>query len=123
MLDENSKQNISQNINTICRTAIMVLETLGNDVEYNLINCLTQTAEAIAAYYEMEPEVMEKFHSMINAARKKANPSEENVRFNDVEQAKEMIYTFCDNLTDPKEIMNYVRTADEMIAVWESARN
>lgn len=122
MLDENSKQNIRKHINTICVTAITVLETLGNDEDYDLVDRLTQTAEAIATHYEMEPELMEEFHSLINAARKKANLDEKHFRFNDVEQTKEMIYALCDNLTDPKEIMNHVRTADEMIAVWEPER-
>lgn len=34
-----------------------------------------------------------------------------------------MIYALCDNLADPKEIMSHVRTADEMMEVWEAIRN
>lgn len=122
MLDENSKQNIRKHINTICVTAITVLETLGNDEDYDLVDRLTQTAEAIATHYEMEPELMEGYHALIKAARKKVELNNEGFRFADAEQAKEMIYALCDNLTNPKEIMNHVRTADEMIAVWEPER-
>ena len=33
-----------------------------------------------------------------------------------------MVYALCDELDDPKEIMRHVRTADEMMSVWESEK-
>ncbi len=122
MLDENSRQNIRRHINTLCKTALAVIETLGTDEESDLVDRLEQTADAIAAHYEMEPELMEEFRAVIMAARKRASLDEEGIRFADAEQAKDMIYALCDCLDDPKDIMRHVRTADEMMAVWESER-
>lgn len=120
MLDENSRQNIRRHINTICKTALAVIEVMGTDKESDLVDRLEQTAGAIASHYEMEPELMEEFHTVIIAARKRTDLNEEGLQFIDVEQAKDMIYALCDNLSDPKDIMRYVRTADEMMAVWET---
>lgn len=122
MLDENSKQNIRKHINTICRTALAIIEMLDIDEESDLVDRLGETAKAIATHYEMEPELMEGYHALIEAARKKSELNREGFLFADAEHAKEMIYALCDNLTDPKEIMSHVRTADEMIAVWEPER-
>lgn len=123
MLDERCKQNIRKYINTICQTAITVIETTEPGEESDLVQRLGQTADAIAAHYEMEPELMEGYHALIKATLKKAELEKQASSFRDAEQAKELIYALCDNLADPKEIMSYVRTADEMMAVWESTRN
>ena len=40
----------------------------------------------------------------------------------DAEQAREMIFAMCDRLDDPKEVMQHVRTACEMLEVWEPER-
>lgn len=123
MLDEHCKQNIRKDINTICQTAITVIETTEPGEESDLVQRLGQTADAIAAHYGMEPELMEGYHALIKATLKKAEFDKQASSFRDAEQAKELIYALCDNLADPKEIMSHVRTADEMMAVWESARN
>ena len=119
MLDEDSKQNIRRHIDTLCKTALAVIEVMGTDEDSDLVGRLEQTAGAIAAHYEMEPELMEEFHAVITASRKRMALNEEGLRFMDAEQAKDMIYALCDNLDDPKEIMRHVRTADEIMAVWE----
>lgn len=123
MLDENSRQNIRRHINTLCRTALEVIEVMGIDGESDLVDRLGQTADAIAAQYEMEPELMENFHAIIDWSRKRISLDKEDICYNDAENTKEMIYTLCDSLNDPKDIMCHVRTADEMMAVWESERN
>lgn len=123
MLDEHCKQNIRKDINTICQTAITVIETTEPGEESDLVQRLGQTADAIAAHYGMEPELMEGYHTLIKATLKKSELERQASSFRDAEQAKELIYALCDGLADPKEIMSHVRTADEMMAVWESTRN
>ena len=123
MLDEHCKQNIRKDINTICQTAITVIETTEPGEESDLVQRLGQTADAIAAHYGMEPELMEGYHTLIKATLKKSELERQASSFRDAEQAKELIYALCDGLADPKEIKSHVRTADEMMAVWESTRN
>lgn len=122
MLDENIKKNIRRYINTICQTALRVIEVSEPGEENELVNRLGQNADAIAEQYGLEPEVMEGYHALITATIKKAELEEQGITISDVEQAKEMIYALCDNLTEPKKIMEHVRTADEMLAMWEYER-
>lgn len=122
MLDEKTKENIRKYINTICQTALRVIDTTEPREENDLVDRLGQTAEAIAEHYGMESEVMEGYHALITAAKIKAEFNDQGVCFADVDQAKEMIYALCDNLSEPKKIMEHVRTADEMLAVWEFER-
>lgn len=96
---------------------------MGIDEEYDLVDRLGQTADAIATHYEMEPELMGNFHTIIDGTRKRISLDKEDMYYTDAEHAKEMIYALCDNLNDPKDIMSHVRTADEMMAVWESEKS
>lgn len=123
MLDERCKQNIRKDINTLCQTAITVIETTEPGEESDLVERLGQIAEAIAAQYKMEPELMDGYHALIKATRRQNELNRQGYSFSDAERAKELIYALCDSLADPKEIMSHVRTADEMMAVWESVRN
>ena len=50
MLDEDSKKNIRKHINTLCNTALVVIETLGDEDEADLSERLEQTAKAIAEH-------------------------------------------------------------------------
>lgn len=83
MLDENCKQNIRKDINTICQTAVMVIETTGLDEESDLVERLGQNAESIATHYGMEPELMEGYNALITATRKKAEMNEQDFSFHD----------------------------------------
>ena len=122
MLDEDSKKNIRKHINTLCNTALVVIETLGDEDAADLSERLEQTAKAIAEHYDMEPELMEELHAMLMAARRRNALNQKGISYIDAEHAKDMVYALCDELDDPKEIMRHVRTADEMMSVWESEK-
>lgn len=122
MLDENSKQNVRNHMNTLCQTALTVIDTMRMDEESDLVDRLEKTAEAIATHYDMEPELMEEYRDVIKGARNRAKLISDGFRYADAENAKDMVYALCDELDDPKEIMRHVRTADEMLAVWEAER-
>ncbi len=122
MLDKEAKENVKKDIQTILKTAITVEHTLD---EYGLDLCerLEQAAEAIQKAFEMEESIMEDFRSALKTARDLELGIPENFSYADVEEAREMIFAMCDLLDDPKEIMQHVRTACEMLEVWEPERN
>lgn len=64
--------------------------------------------------------IIEEYRDMIKGARNRTKFIGGSFRYADAENAKDMIYALCDGLDDPKEIMCHVRTADEMLAVWEA---
>ena len=65
---------------------------------------------------------MEELHAMLMAARRRNALNQKGISYIDAEHAKDMVYALCDELDDPKEIMRHVRTADEMMSVWESEK-
>lgn len=120
MLDEDSKQNVRNHIKSLCRTALEVIEVMGTDEESDLVDRLEKTASAIAIHYDMEPELMEEYRNVIKGARYRTKLIDDGFQYVDAENAKDMIYALCDELDNPKEIMCHVRTADEMLAIWEA---
>lgn len=62
---------------------------------------------------------MEEYRQIVRLARKVGLAPTGSFNTEDVKNAKEIVYALCDKLDDPKEIMQYVRTVDEMMNVWE----
>ena len=122
MLDEQAKENVRKDIQTILKTAIVVDSTLD---EYGAELCerLERTAEALQKTFEMEDSLMEDFRKALETAREQNSGEPEDFCYMDAEQAREMIFAMCDRLDDPKEVMQHVRTACEMLEVWEPERN
>ena len=122
MLDEQAKENVRKDIQTILKTAIVVDSTLD---EYGSELCarLERTAEALQKTFEMEDSLMEDFRKALETAREQNSGEPEDFCYMDAEQAREMIFAMCDRLDDPKEVMQHVRTACEMLEVWEPERN
>ena len=67
--------------------------------------------------------LMEDFRKALETAREQNSGEPEDFCYMDAEQAREMIFAMCDRLDDPKEVMQHVRTACEMLEVWEPERN
>jgi len=84
---------------------------------------LERTAEALQKTFEMEDSLMEDFRKALETAREQNSGELEDFCYMDAEQAREMIFAMCDRLDDPKEVMQHVRTACEMLEVWEPERN
>lgn len=122
MLDEQAKENVRKSIRTILKTAITVDHTL-DEYGSELCERLEHAAEAIQKTYEMEDNLMDSFRKVLQAARELKLGEPEDFCYADAEQAREMVFAMCDRLDDPKEIMQHVRTACEMLEVWEPERN
>ena len=122
MLDEQAKENVRKDIQTILKTAIVVDSTL-DEYGSELCERLERTAEALQKTFEMEDSLMEDFRKALETAREQNSGEPEDFCYMDAEQAREMIFAMCDRLDDAKEVMQHVRTACEMLEVWEPERN
>lgn len=116
------KENVRKDIQTILKTAIVVDSTL-DEYGSELCERLERTAEALQKTFEMEDSLMEDFRKALETAREQNSGEPEDFCYMDAEQAREMIFAMCDRLDDPKEVMQHVRTACEMLEVWEPERN
>ena len=106
-------------IRTICNTAIMV-DTVLDDNGTNLMIALEQAAEAIQKNYGLDERIMGEYKDKVKASKNLKIGELEKVKTQDLENAQNIIYLVCDKLENPKEIMRYVRTANEMIYLWTS---
>ena len=68
MLDEQAKENVRKDIQTILKTAIVVDSTL-DEYGSELCERLERTAEALQKTFEMEDSLMEDFRKALETAR------------------------------------------------------
>ncbi len=112
------KQTAEEAIDTICKAAIIagaVLDEYGTE----LAESLEEAAEAMQKHYELDTSIMERYRAKAAASRDITIGEMDSVTEQEMEQAHDMIYITCDHLTDPKEIMRHVRTANEMMYMWQ----
>lgn len=117
MYDKDTIKNMERAIQTICKTAVTVWDTLDEDGA-DLMERLEQTAAAICQHFGLEERVMEEYRSTMDAIRRLEIQTECAMSYHELEEARELTYALCDRLSDPKEIMGHVRTVLEMTEVW-----
>ena len=117
MYDQDTIKNLENAIQTICKTAVAVWNTLDEDGS-DLIDRLEQIAASIQQHFELEGGELEQYRSMMGSMKQLGIKSECSMSYRELEKARDVVYALCDKLEDPKEIMRYVRTACEMIEVW-----
>lgn len=117
-VDEHAESNIKKEINTICQTAITVWNTVAEEGT-ELIEKLDKVVESLVTTYELKPEVLTKYRSTVESAREMRLGLTKKITYNEAINARDMIFALCDQLTDPKQIMEYVRTGCEIVYVWD----
>ena len=116
--DEKAIENIKEKIKVICQTAITVWNNLGGDGG-DLINGLDKIVESMTEVYEMEDSVLTKYRTTIESAKEMNLENKQNITLTDALNTRDMIFALCDNLTEPKQIMEYVRFACDLVNVWD----
>ena len=117
-VDEHAERNIQKEINTICQTAITVWNTMAEEGA-DLVEKLDKVVESLVATYELNPEVLTKYRSTVESAKEMRLGLTKKITYNEAINARDMIFALCDQLTDPKQIMDYVRTGCEIVYVWD----
>lgn len=116
-VDQHAENNIKKEINTICQTAIRVWDTVAEE-GVGLIEKLDKVVESLVATYELNPEVLTKYRTMVESAKEMQLGSNKRITLAEALNARDMIFALCDQLTDPKQIMEHVRTGCEIVYVW-----
>lgn len=118
LLNEQGKPNIRTCIDIIKRTSIAVISLLERDEENEFVNDLEYTAENLSKHHNMEENVMADYRSATVTARQEDVPTAD-VNCSEVETVRRAIFEMCDTLKNPKEIMRHMRTAFDIMAMWE----
>lgn len=117
-VDEHAENNIKKEINTICQTAITVWNTVGEEGT-DLIEKMDRLVESLVTTYELNPEELTKYRTTMESAKEMQLGIKTKVAYADALNARDMVFALCDLLTDPKQIMEYVRTGCEIVYVWD----
>lgn len=117
--DEKTIENIKKSIKAICQTAITVWNVLGEDGG-ELINGLDKIVESMIKVYEIEESVLIKYRATVESAEEMDLENKQSITITEAVNTRDMIFALCDNLTEPKQIMEYVRFACDLVNVWDS---
>lgn len=117
-VDEHAENNIKKEINTICQTAITVWNTVAEEGT-ELIEKLDRVVGSLVATYELNPEMLTKYRTTVESAKEMQLGIKTKVTYAEALNARDMVFALCDLLTDPKQIMEYVRTGCEIVYVWD----
>ena len=120
MVIRNTENKIQDHIKTICYSSINVTSSLGEGYEQDLTDTMEQVVAAMVKHYNLDESVLEEYRQTIEAANGDMTDAASDTTYQDAEDARDMIINLCDKLTDPKEIMKFVRAAIEVTNVWYS---
>jgi predicted house-cleaning noncanonical NTP pyrophosphatase (MazG superfamily) len=121
MFNKNIADNIKDHIKTICNSSISVISILGDEnYDRSLTETMEQAVAAMVRHYNLDESVLDEYRQTIEAANGEITEAAAETTYLDAEDARDMILDLCDKLTDPKEIMRFVRAAIEVANVWFS---
>ena len=117
LVDEATRKNVRDCINTLCKTAVQAVATLDEYGE-TLAAQLEKTAEAVVTTFAPDADTMPEFRNRVNAAKElqllpSAVPTKK-----EIGNTIDIVYAMCDCQTDAKTVMYHVRTAQEVVFVW-----
>ena len=110
--------HVKEAVETMRKTAVMAQADLGEYGE-ELAADLENLAQAVQETFEIDASVMDEFRTAVTAAKETLCKSMEITGQDDLDHAHGIAYLLCDQLEDPKQIMRYVRTANEMLHAWK----
>lgn len=116
-LNEQAMKDIQKSIDTICQTAIVVRDTMEEDGQ-DLIDKFDNVVECITVVYAMDENTLSKYRNAVKGVTEAQTANDKLITPSDAVRAQQVIFGLCDTLTDPKQIMEYVRTANELVDVW-----
>ncbi len=121
MYDKETQKNIKKSIEVLGKTTIKLLSLYDAEgYDGDLAERLEITAEALQKQFGLDGTVMEEYRQSVQMA-KETEPTMQDIRYQEAEEARDMIYALCDRLSDPQEIMRHVRSAQEMLEIWFGA--
>ena len=117
MLNEQEKTKAEESVRIIMKAAMVKIFAVDPCCE-DVLKRLEQTAESIRKTFGLDGKIMNEYRSKVAAAKEVGIITSE-LYHSEAEQVRDVIYEMCDRLDDPKEVMKHVRTAGEIIDIWD----
>lgn len=119
LVNEQGNPKIHNCIDIIKRTAIAVISLLEPNEENEFVSGLEYTAESLVKHHGIEENVISDYRDAMEKAWQEDMPKV-SVNGSEVETVRSAIFEMCDTLENPKEIMRHMRTAFDIIGMWDS---
>lgn len=117
MLNEQERIKAEESVRTIMKAAMVSIFAM-DTCDEELLERLEQTAERLQKTFGLDGDIMDEYRSKVAAAKEVGIITSE-LYHSEAEQVRDVIYEMCDRLDDPKEVMKHVRTAGEIIDIWD----
>lgn len=111
-----TKEQAEKAIQTICKAASIYIY-LTDIIEEGLAPQFEATATALRKHFGLDDSVMNEYRNGIEKA--KTADKADNILFTDAEEARDIVYQMCEELTEPAEIMQHVIAMREMLYIAE----
>ena len=102
-------------VGVICKSAMVNILVIG-EVEEGLTTNLEKMAEAVTNHFGLDESVMENYRNKIEEISEETSVPQ--IKNEDAEEAREIIYEMCDATESVAEAMAHVRTVADMIFIW-----
>lgn len=116
MLNEQEKTKAEESVRIIMKAAMVKIFTVDPCGE-DALQRLEQTAESIRKTFGLDGKIMDEYRIKVAAAKEVGIITSE-LYHAEAEQVRDVIYVMCGRLDDPKEVMKHVRSAGEIIDIW-----
>ena len=116
MLNEQEKTKAEESVRIIMKAAMVKIFTVDPCGE-DALQRLEQTAESIRKTFGLDGKIMDEYRIKVAAATEVGIITSE-LYHAEAEQVRDVIYEMCGRLDDPKEVMKHVRSAGEIIDIW-----
>ena len=111
-LERNGLQTVAQHFKDL------FLASVHRDGAEELLERLEQTAERLQKTFGLDGDIMDEYRSKVESAKEVRRITSQ-LYPAEAKQVRDTIYEMCDRLDDPKEVMKHVRTAGEIIDIWD----
>lgn len=117
MLNEQERTKAEESVRTIMKAAVVSIFAMATCDE-ELLERLEQTAESIRKTFGLDGDIMDEYRSKVESAKEVRRITSQ-LYPAEAKQVRDTIYEMCDRLDDPKEVMRHVKTASEILDIWD----
>lgn len=114
MLNEQERTKAKESVRTIMKAAMVSIFAMATCDE----ELLEQTAESIRKTFGLDGDIMDEYRSKVESAKEVRRITSQ-LYPAEAKQVRDTIYEMCDRLDDPKEVMRHVKTASEILDIWD----
>lgn len=117
MLNEQERIKAEESVRTIMKAAMVSIFAM-DTCDEELLERLEQTAERLQKTFGLDGDIMDEYRSKVESAKEVRRITSQ-LYPAEAKQVQDTIYEMCGRLDDSKEVMRHVKTASEILDIWD----